>query len=566
MKISSNRNLVLFAVMLPVMFSLAGVACKKRPDGSRVASDAVATGSHDRCVALRGNGTHMIAHFTALARMTLRWGEIQGFAGGSSGTMTPFLYESILMNPAVQALGPDERPKAIALLLKSTFGYALATADSPEWQALTSAGTIASRVAGSGVQALSSADYQKAAADLQKILSSPEIRGLINPEILGMLANASQPGYKDYQTRVDEVKKAAKSLTDLDASDPDVFFRPGLLNFNHFTDMVGRVGDFYSGRGVPQEQMAEFLKICSSGTDTQLWVDIAKKSTATATCGVTFQKMVTAWRAAPPSGGSRLDDEPGKVVPTILMTSVVTNPSAIAKMIEYEVAYHKGAERHLGVAFDDVKFGYWVSKSFGRDPVATWNSTNPDGRSKKAINLGAPKTWREVLQKSPREPSLGKYTEFADTEAFPGALSLGGWSDLSPVPVLKAAGCRKVIYLTRSRPETTFISQGLPFSGRKASGLAEILGMGEAGYNDIFNLDLRESAFSKAIAAADGIWCTDWNQFTAMQQEQIGAESFASPLITKDPELSKWPEAQTEGPAIVGCRAPVVLDDASGHR
>ena len=64
MKISSNRNLVLFAVMLPVMFSLAGVACKKRPDGSRVASDAVATGSHDRCVALRGNGTHMIAHFT----------------------------------------------------------------------------------------------------------------------------------------------------------------------------------------------------------------------------------------------------------------------------------------------------------------------------------------------------------------------------------------------------------------------------------------------------------------------------------------------------------------------
>jgi hypothetical protein len=79
--------------------------------------------------------------------------------------------------------------------------------------------------------------------------------------------------------------------------------------------------------------------------------------------------------------------------------------------------------------------------------------------------------------------------------------------------------------------------------------------MGEDDYNDIYNLDAPNSAFSKAVAAADGIWCTDWNQFTALQQEQIGAESWASPLITKDPELSKWPEAQTDGPPIVGCRS-----------
>jgi hypothetical protein len=560
MKSRKTPNVLRFAALLPLILSLTAVSCKKRLEDARVESATVASatgasGSPDRCVALRGNGTHMIAHFTALARMTLRWGEIQGFAGGSSGTMTPFLYESIIMNPAVRALGPDERPKAISLLLKSTFGYALATGDSPEWQALISAGTIASKVASSGVQSLASADYKKAAADLLKILSSPEIRGLINPEILGMLANTSEPRFKDYQTRVDEVKKAAKSLTDLDASDPDVFFRPGLLNFDHFIDLIGRVGDFYSGRGVPQDQMAEFLKSCSEGTDSQLWSDIAKKSIGAETCGTKFAKMVSAWRGTAPTGGSRLDDKPGKVLPVILMTSVVTNPAAVAKMKEFEVAYHKGTKRHLDVAFEDVKFGYWVSKSFGGDPVAKWNSKNPDGRSKKALNLGAPKTWREVLRKSPREPSLGKYTEFAASEKYPGALSLGGWSDLSPVPVLKAAGCDKVIYLTRSRPETVFIAQGQPFNGRKPSGLAEILGMGEDGYNDIYNLDTPASAFSKAIAAADGIWCTDWNQFAATQQEQIGAESFVSPLITKDPELSKWPEAQTDGPPIVGCRA-----------
>jgi hypothetical protein len=497
----------------------------------------------------------MIAHFTALAKITLRWGAVQGFAGGSSGTITPFLYESVLMNPAVQELSPEERPKAIALLLKSIFGYALETSASPEWQALISVGNIASRVASTGFQTMPSFDYRKTANDFQKVLGAQEIRGLVNPEVLGMLANTSQPSFKDHQFKVNEVKKSAKSLTDLDASDPDVFFRPGLLNFPKFIELIGRVGDFYAGHGVSQSQMTAFLKGCAVGTEDQLWLDLSKKPIGDETCGSLFANMVRTWRTTSPAGGSRLDDEPGKVVPTILMTSVVTDPSAISKLKQYEVAYHQGVDRRLGLTFDEVRFGYWVSKSFGVDPVAKWNTTNPDGRSKKAVNLGAPKTWREVLEKSPREPSLGKYTEFSSVENVAGAISLGGWSDLSPVPVLKAAGCEKVVYLTRRTPETTFISQGLPFNGRKPSGLAEILGMGEDDYNDIYNLDAPNSAFSKAVAAADGIWCTDWNQFTALQQEQIGAESWASPLITKDPELSKWPEAQTDGPPIVGCRS-----------
>lgn len=544
----------LFSVLtVACLFPVA--ACFPRSKAPPSSVKAVIPEPLERCVALRGNGTHLLAHTTALAKITNRWGEVQAMAGGSSGTITTFLYESILMNPAVNFLQGEHRSRAISLLLKSIAGYTQEVLDAPEWKALIGIGTLAGRLKGQPSLNLPPAEFQKAAADLLQIFTSDDIRELINPEILEALDPANDQNIVEYKNRVEEVKKAAMSLVGLDASDVDVFFRPGLINFPHLIDLVGRIADFYAGYGGSQAEMAGFIAACGSGTEEKTWKELAPKLTSQGTCAVRFSGLVRDWRKnRNATTKSRLMDEQGSRLKNIMITSVVTSPAAINTLRRYNTDYHRGATRQLNFNFDDVGFGYWVSSSLGFDPVKTWRESNGDGKSNKAINLGHAKAWREILEKSPREPSLGSYTEFADGEAMAGALSLGGWADLHPVQVLKAAGCGKVIYVTRRGPETSFISAGIPYQGRKKSGLAELLGMNESTYNEVYNLASPESAFSRAVAQADGVWCTDWNRFSAFEQEGIAASGWSAPLVTRDPTLSQWAEADGSGSQITGCR------------
>jgi hypothetical protein len=425
---------------------------------------------------------------------------------------------------------------------------------SPEWTALKIIGSMATKIKEKGVLAIPASDYTKGANELTAVLSAEEIRGMVNPEVLAMLANASTPAFKDHQTKVDEVKQAAASLTNLDASDPDVFFRPGLLEFSHFIEVIGRVADFYAGNGVDQKRFTRFMLDCAPGTGDLMWSEIAGKKIDGGTCGSVFGGMVRDWRtSADYRSGKRLNHTPGLALPTIMVTSVVQDPGAVAKLANYDNLYHQGVSRKLDLNFQDVKFGYWISKGFPSDVIERWNATNADGKSRKAVSLGEARTWREILEKSPREPSLGKYMPFAPGELAAGSVSLGGWADLHPVQVLKAAGCGKVVYLTRQTPETTFISAGKPFEGRKPSGLAELLGMTANDYDAIYNLDSAQSGYARALVQADGVWCTNWNKFSAMEQEGIAMDAWRSPLITKDRELSKWRMAKAPGAPVIGC-------------
>ena len=547
---------------LAFIFLLAPLACIPKSWVSTSRVKTLSSAPLDRCVALRGNGTHIIGHTTSLAKITNRWGEIQAMAGGSSATITTFLYESILINPAVNTLLGRQRNGAIALLLKSVSGFADDVMNLPEGKSLIAVGTLIGRLKGESALTLPPSEFLKSATDLQRIFANDDLRELINPEIMNALnaSNSSSPA--DYQARIEEVKKAANSLVDLDATDSDVFFRRGLINFPHLISLISRVADFYAGYGGSQQQMAAFIDACASGTEEMTWRDLASKPTAQGTCGEHFSNMIDTWRKSKtPETKSRAADEQGSHLRNIMITSVVTSPPAIAALRQYDAAYRQGsgpvgqdAPRQLNVNFDDISFGYWVSSSFGLDPIKVWRATANDGKSTKAINLGSARTWREILEKSPREPSLGSFTEFSEGEPMAGAISLGGWADLSPVQVLKAAGCSKVIYLTRRGTETKFISAGAPFQGRRKSGLAELLGMTEASYNELYNLAAPESAFSKALAQADGVWCTDWNRFTAFEQQGIAADGWSAPLVTRDSALSQWPEADSSGAPIEGCR------------
>lgn len=541
----------IYKTILPLILT-ATLSCKsKNPDSGL--QEAV-TSAPERCVALRGNGTHIVAHVMGLARLLPEWGEIHAFAGGSSSTITTFLYESMALNPAVKSLEGKPKASALALLMKSTIGYAIQVAAEPEWKALLSFQSLAERLQEKGIFDLALTDHKKLAADLRAILGSAEFRDLVNPEALRML-QPSSGNDENFARNVKEVQKAAISLVNLDAEDSDVFFRPGIVNFSKFIKLIGRVADFYASYGQKQSDMTSFLKDCSAGTDDKLWSELSTKTTAKGTCGERFTAMIKDWRANRSENSKhRIDDLPGLATKSITITSVVKEPSAIKKLQDYEKLYNASKPRRMDFNFEDVRFGYWVSRGVKQDLVESWARSSDDWKAKKSISLGSKSTWRQILEKSPQEPSLGKYTTFEGNEHLAGALSLGGWADLHPVQVLKAAGCQDVIYLTRKTDETVFISKGPPFENRKPSGLAELLGMDRSGFEGIYSLDNPSSAFSSALRAADGVWCTDWNKFSAFEQTGIAMDAWNSPLIINNPRLANLSVSSPATGSIRGCK------------
>jgi hypothetical protein len=540
-------------LMLAIMVTMTSIfhGCKSRDATSRVqdANSAIP----ERCVALRGNGTHIVAQVMGLAKILPQWGEIHAFAGGSSSTITTFIYESISLNKAVRTLDEKSKASALALLLKSTIGYASQVTAEPEWQALLSFKTLAAQLQEKGAFDLSRTDYSKLASDISTIFGSDEFRDLINPEIFLKLRPLND--IMQFRLNVREVQKAALSLVNLDAEDSDVFFRPGVMNFSKFVSLIGRVADFYAGYGHNPPDMSAFINECSAGTDNLLWSEISVKQTRSGTCGERFAAMIRDWRAhANENLKHRIDDIPGLATKSIMITSVVKDQEAINKLRDYDKLYGASQLRNLQFNFDHIRFGYWVSPGLPLRLIDAWAESSNDLKAKKAIDLGSKSTWRQILEKSPQEPSLGKYVAFESNEHLAGAVSLGGWADLHPVQVLKAAGCQEVIYLTRRTDETVFISKGPPFEGRKPSGLAELLGMNKTGFEKIYSLDNPESSFSSALKAADGVWCTDWNKFSAFEQSGIALDAWNSPMLTKNQHLENISNAAWPTDKIRGCQ------------
>ncbi|MEY4630124.1 MAG: hypothetical protein RIQ81_244, partial [Pseudomonadota bacterium] len=219
---------------------------KNKSKGTSTTNGTLA--SLDRCVALRGNGTHVLAHLTGLARITQEWGEVQAVAGGSSSTISSLLYESILLNPAVERLPAKERAAAVSLLLKSAPGYAAAAINSPEWKAINGLPELARNLLAKPEAIFDPPVTRELATKLKAMLENQDIRELVNPEIPTNLGAAIASGdANEIRHQVSETRTAINALTRLDANSADVFVREGVLNFPHFVEMTGRVADFYAG-------------------------------------------------------------------------------------------------------------------------------------------------------------------------------------------------------------------------------------------------------------------------------------------------------------------------------
>lgn len=511
-----------------VLVALGLVACTAAPEGDEADGAAAQSRSSGKlCAAVRGNGESILTHFASLARIVEHYGVASGIAGGSSGSITAFTYDSILVNPAVSTCegarcSPDAKAARVALALKSLQGYADVVAGSPEASAVKGLVDVAQRIKkgydAKGIAALGPEQTTEAAARLEAVLGVPELREIVNPEVFAMLADQPHLAFN-----VAELKTSISQLGAFAVDDNRLFFRAGVLNWPALAKLFGRVGDFYAGYGPSDAAgMNAWLDACADGTRGKPWAEAAKVDIPSGgTCGEAFAKLLTDYRVKVRAGSnhaSRIDEKIGAGAASlqkIVTTAVLGGPAVPAyetALASYRSGAHPTGQVPFSPSFDDVKFGYWGSTSDLAELEAN-EAGFQDLKTKKATSLGDA-TWREILAASPAEPGLSRFVKLSD-----GRWSAGGWSDLAPTLALKNLGCDQTVYVTREGDESKF-----------AVAIAKHAGMSEQAWSELYDLANASSSYSRSVAVADAVWCTRWNDFDLGTMNDAVLDAYGAPL------------------------------------
>lgn len=506
------------------------------------------------CVGVRGNGQLIFAHFASLARIAEHYGPIWGGAGGSSGSITLFLLDSMQQNTALEFCGSAPCTRAeqgvrLGLLLKSMNGYAGVLGMTPEAAAIGQLAPLAKRFGDAGIEALAETDPVAAQQALLDLLGSEDLKDLVNAELVDTITSSPDPAF--------HVRDFAKALASLGSFDvgctpeqlemgcnaKSIFVRPGLLDFGSLVEKIGRIADFYAGLG-PQDaaRWKTWLDGCAGVSKGASWTTVAAAPLGDGTCGGEFTAMAEAYREGVLAAGgrpTRLDQPIGDGLAALISTSVLTG-GAVDAFATARADYQAATDYTMDVSFDDVRFGYWGAA----DDLARVEG-NPLGfedlKTQKFLSLGTA-TWAEALSFSPAEPGLARALEINDAY-----VSAGGWSDLHPTLVLANLGCEETIYVTRRGEESGF-----------ATGVARELGMTAEQSAALYDLSAA-SSFAASITAADAVWCTDWNAKSPTDLAGVFADGYGAPMQStaafftdaEDPYSMISPSL-----GLAGCSAP----------
>ncbi len=517
------------AILLMAASASTAVGCASpaEDDAGEDDSEIVSSATPKLCAAVRGNGTAILTHFVSLARIVEHHGVVDGMAGGSSGSLSTFVYDSILRNPAVSSCSgrkcdDAERAARVSLALKSIEGYGLAVASSEEGVAIGNlvgvAGKLKKEIDERGIAALASTDVALAAEKLKEVLEIPEVRGLVNPEVFAMLTDVEHLEYN-----VKEIQTSITTLGAFSVDDNRLFFRPGILDWDALALLFGRVADFYAGYEADESAQSAWLDACAGASVGKPWEEAAAVPfPGGGTCGEAFGKLASAYRAkvrASSAEPRRLSERVGAPGPLRkLVTTSVLEGRAVPAYEQARAAYLSGD--HAGnvpfdVSFDDIKFGYWGADA-DLAALAANAERATDLKTRKATSLGNA-TWKEILKASPAEPGLSRFVELPD-----GRISAGGWSDLAPTLVLEDIGCEWVVYVTREGDESSF-----------ATKIAKHLGMSEQDWRKLYDLGDAASSYNLSLEKADAVWCTNWNAFSDLQQREKALDAWGAPLETR---------------------------------
>lgn len=570
------------------------------------------------CAAIRGNGQLMPAHWGSLAKITEKAGLPSAMAGGSSASITMFLTESIAMNP----LSDTNLKKS--LLIKSFEGYVEALTQTDDGKAIMALMANQDELK----QLLGKLNkleevYVQVAQNKQlleavsQILNSSDLKAIINPEfihyigktqkIMEMGQKTSNPGLTATANyRSNEIKNAIKNFGKFSAqSDLTLFFRPGIISFEKFSELIGRMANFYALYGledtnplkrISTKLLGDFLNECSESSKGLTWQEIVKVKP---TCQLSFTKAALAYRSELKKQEgvgtllkSREFDQIGARIPSFPTTSVIIK-QGVERFNVAAKSYELNSEKSFGSEFKihhtQYRFGYWgkstdlekiqnnlKSSSGYIDGKGKHQNLSKDKKSQKFLSLGEA-SWKSALSTSPAEPGLAKILPVKSHQLIEGkmvsivdttVLSAGGWDDLHPTLVLNAYGCENIVYITRRGGDSMF-GQGVvkkltKIGGfnweewnklskeekrvKNAEGDPDDIGEGASAWSKLYNLANPESSFSKSLKLADAVWCTNWDEKEITDGvHSLVQEGFNAPLLDKSGMFSNVEAASRLG-------------------
>lgn len=547
------------------------------------------------CVGLRGNGPRIWAHFGALARIVEDVGPIGATIGGSSGSISAFLAESIMMNPAFEC---DDRPcteedarrerDQIALLFKSVEGYAEFLKNRPEAMVFQDAAAIVRSAREARFTDLAQLDLAALADDPQAATVELEraarlvanLRSLLEQGAVSKTASFALDLLDDEVEalvlaplptdpaevlvrlrRLRDIADATANFGSFTAEDPTLLVRSGVVDFEALTERLGVIANFYAGVGFePSDFEADndprsfgrFLEDCAEGTRGMPWAGgVAEHAPFGESCQARLDGLIEQHWALHDfrnDAGNRIDDRVGEHLPTVISTSVMTGRTV--EVWKAAMAHHRDVGDHAyawplpgddpdPLSFEDTRFGYW-----GPDALVDAIVADPEGlddlKTRKAMALGHV-TWREALSFSPAEPGLSRAREMDGTSWEDATrVSAGGWSDLFPVQAMRNMGCEQSIFVTTVAKVHGF-----------QNGLARMLGMTDDEKAALYEPDLPQSSFGQALSLAHdeghALLCTRWDDpSNVLEFPTLSAAGYEAPLSSFAPE--RFPEADALTP------------------
>ena len=561
------RRFIVFSSMI-----LTLTTCKQRTASSlRDVSADASSAKPGLCVAIRGNGHYIEAHFGALSRIVEDNGIIDAVAGGSSGSISAFLYESMRINPGVMgctSCSDTERRARLSLLLKSARGLVTSAQNSQEAMAISGlVGQV--QAISAGWTNISKVDPVQAANNLQILINKSTISSLLNWELFGMLYQSGGKTVQDIteanirdlinnpakaqqylqnnphlQYALDQIHEAFATFGAFSAGSQEIFFRPGVIDFFAFIEIMGRVGDFFAGRG-PYDAagMEKFLATCSKPEISfgKPWSDMTANG-AGADCATMFGKLANDYFTKHSQvtnhdqerlPDSRLKDPIGKWVTTIVPTATYDGKDDVAAVAASQKNYFNEKAPQFNLPFSHLKAGYWASGALSYKICDEVKKSN-DEKGRRCLPLGAG-TWGDILPYSPAEPGLSKAQPIKGTDR----VSLGGWIDLAPIDSLKAIDCQNIVYLTRRKDEAPFVA-----------GVARQLNMDKDDEEKttehmLFDYGAPQSSLSRSLQRADMVWCTDWNEFTDFEVDGMMNEAYCAMTVINKPSGAFGPYSRS---------------------
>ncbi len=517
----------------------------------------------DYCAAFQGNGQAVFGHFHSAARLLENFGRFDAAAGSSSATITMFLYESMLENPAIKDCDCTEQQKVarLSLMLKSLVGFYESRLDSEEAVALQGYREILDQLKAANDQTPAAEEGNAVLKKLIETLAGDQgqlstyLGILFNPRFVTFFRESPNPRYHWDDFR----KSQSKGIFQIDG--PKVYMRPFPMSFDGLATVIGWVGNFYAARGYSQEEKAlwdSWFKRCGI-TDApaalagKTWGQIAHAgyqpadptrekfeeevfSSYTPTeCGKGFAALMAVYNARPktkaaPTGEiNRIDEPVGKHFRAMPITGVLVGKGAskmrdameVHRLARPDSTEESGVEQpKLPIDHDkEFRIGFFGHKQ-DRERVAQSVAQSVKGRNLKAdafVPLEQPEggegfSWRTAFQTSPAEPTIAEafFFKVKRGDNVEEVASIGGWVDPQPTTLLKYAGCTQVAFVTAQMKVHAF-----PFLASLHSSV------GGAARLDRWIEATDNSAYTIGLEDADAVWCTQWNKSRGLDLQGV---------------------------------------------